>query len=157
MNLKQLLLKYKIKDIIARLIVLYPTQKKNKKGHIKALEELYKLNPTKSNVKIHVYKYYDNSDKRYYNYVSGIDNAGKLWALAYTEWNEWLAMKIDRRSLKEFNNIDIVCHCLWEMTFNGYSNKAIKKAGKRLANMRDNIKLEGEEYGLSKRAIKYRI
>jgi len=41
-------------------------------------------------------------------------------------------MRISRKSLGDFSEIDILCHCLWEMTYDGYSNKEVKKSAKEL-------------------------
>jgi hypothetical protein len=47
--------------------------------------------------------------------------------LSFTPWKEWLGMEIDEVSLKNYTGEEILCHCLWEMTFYGYNENDIQK------------------------------
>jgi len=50
-----------------------------------------------------------------------------LYAIEFTDWGEWLAMKIEQESLSEYSELDIIGHYLWEMTFYGFTQEKIKK------------------------------
>jgi len=145
MNLKELISKYNYEIIITRLIQLYPEQRR--KGYRKALKELSNLEVKSSKMKLNVYKYFDKDDKRYYIYVDGKDENNDVWAIEFTDWNEWLGMKIEAKSMQEFTLLDIVCHALWEMTFCGYSQKKIKEERNELKRRIDSIKEEDLEKG----------
>ena len=46
-------------------------------------------------------------------------------------------------AFKTCSQVDIVCHCLWEMTYYGFSNKDVKKERKKLkSNIIKSIKKE---------------
>lgn len=120
MIFKDLLLKYDKIIILKRLVELYPDQKKNIGGYDDTLNELFLLKPVSSDVQIHIRKYYDKWDKQYYVHVNGIDKNKKIWAMDFTDWKEWLGMKIYYSTLKRYNKLDIICHCLWEMTNDFY-------------------------------------
>ncbi|KKL97167.1 hypothetical protein LCGC14_1837140, partial [marine sediment metagenome] len=123
---------------------LYPDQKKSLKGYTNALAELSSLEVRNSKLKLNVVKDYDKDEKLYYAMVDGIDKNKQCWAIEFTDWNEWLGMKITLKSMQEYTLLDIVCHALWEMTFCGYSQKKIKKERDEL-NRRINENIKKEE------------
>lgn len=49
-----------------------------------------------------------------------------VWALDFSTWSDWLTWRIDSEVHKNFSEVDIICHCLWEMTFMGFDEKSIK-------------------------------
>jgi antitoxin (DNA-binding transcriptional repressor) of toxin-antitoxin stability system len=53
-------------------------------------------------------------------------NAETGWALSLTPWEEWLGMQIDSETLDTFAPPAIVAHCLWEMTFHGFTQEKIE-------------------------------
>lgn len=142
MILQEIIGKYKIKEIIKRLLEIYPEQKKNIAGYNKSLKELLYLSPKRSRVKINIDKFYDKDDKKYYYSVDGIDKNNESWAIEFTDWKEWIGMEISEETLKENTEIDILVHCLWEMTFVGFSNKNIKNEKNKLFNIMKSIKKE---------------
>lgn len=145
MIFKELILKYNYETILVRLIELYPEQEESLQGYRNALKELSNLKIRNSKMKLNVYKHFDEDDKRYYTFVDGIDKNNVVWGIEFTDWNEWLGMKINLKSLKEFTLLDIVCHALWEMTFCGYSQKKIKEERNELKRRIDSIKEEDLE------------
>lgn len=47
-------------------------------------------------------------------------------ALEFVPWREWLGMTIPRKLLSDFNEPEIIAHCLYEMTFHGFDEKKIQ-------------------------------
>ena len=43
-----------------------------------------------------------------------------------------MGMDIDPGSLSKYSAADILGHCLWEMTFYGYTQEAIRKQARQL-------------------------
>jgi len=41
------------------------------------------------------------------------------YAIEFTEWKQWLGMDIASVTLKRFLELEIITHCLYEMTFIG--------------------------------------
>ena len=59
--------------------------------------------------------------------VSGfVEKENMLYSLGDTRWEEWLGMKIYPDTMKNYDPIDIIIHCLWEMTFYGYTQEIIQ-------------------------------
>jgi len=72
-----------------------------------------------------------------YEDVGGIDDDGERWALDFTPWVKWLGMEIHPESVHSYSPAEIVAHCIWEMTWNGFTEEEIEKKknefGERLA------------------------
>ncbi|MBA7545077.1 hypothetical protein ES705_37440 [subsurface metagenome] len=49
------------------------------------------------------------------------------YALEMTFWDEWLSFNVLEKCLEVYGNADAVAHSLYEMTFFGYSSKAVDK------------------------------
>jgi len=135
MKFYQLLNKYPDKEIIARVVKLYPDQKKNIDGYITALYELRekKKKPSKMTIVLETVK-----EKGEEDWISILGKEKKeTYAIGLTSWREWLGMEINKGSLMGFRELDILAHCLWEMTWHGYSDKEVQKT---LAMMWDRVK-----------------
>ncbi len=132
-TLKELLPLFSDKEIINRLIKLIPHQKKNGVEYKRALNELRKLSSKEvKDIQIYIRKEYDTFDKKSYICTSGIDKDNKTWAIEFTPFEEWLGMIIHRKTLNNFSKLDIIAHCLFEMTWFGFTNKDVKKEAKNL-------------------------
>lgn len=121
---------YSDKEIVSRLLELYPKEKKNIKGYKEALKELREKRPRKKDMNLVLTKYKEDGEK--WTSVDGVDDKGQMWGLDMTRWSGWLAMGIGLKTLKNFPEIDIIAHALWEMTFHGYTDREIKNFGKML-------------------------
>ena len=116
------------------LLNLYPEEKKNISGYQKVFEKLRFLQPKESDVSIVISREEDDFDQTEYMDVSGYhnhpkENEGGLTtslALDFTPWNEWLGMDIDKDTLDGFSELEIIAHCLYEMTFVGFDEEDIK-------------------------------
>jgi hypothetical protein len=113
---------------------LYPDQASSLNGYERVFNELKTLPPINSEITILISNEIDSFDNEPYVNVSGynhsiasrsIDDLTDSLALEFTPWNEWLGMKIDEYSLKYFNELELICHCLHEMTFMGFNQKEI--------------------------------
>ena len=117
-TLKSLLDLYKDdNEIVERFIELYPEQKKD--GYLSVLKELRFINIKKSNTKIHLTT--EKEDDETWIKVYGIIKREE-WSIELTDWQEWLGMDIDKYSLKKFSELDIICYCLFEMTWWSFDN-----------------------------------
>jgi hypothetical protein len=140
MTFKDLIFKFSSETIINRLVELYPDQ--HKESYLEAISELKTLKSIKTIMQISVKEYGDVEDKKDYVDVCGINKEANNWALDFMDWREVLSMKITQDSINNFSLLDIVCHCLWEITFNGYSNTEIQAQFKELKDLIDEIKKE---------------
>jgi hypothetical protein len=100
---------------------------------------------------------YDNdpnfeSDKETYVDVSGqkkVPNPNDItngYAIEFLEWGKWLGMDLAKETIKNFSDLEIIAHCLYEMTFIDYDEEAIQEQFKSLNdNVEEYKKLTEEE------------
>ena len=140
MIFKDLIKKYPWKDVAKNFIRLYPDQLKNLDGYYNTYHELLEKNSKKSNMKIDI-NFVDNKEpeEQYYD-VYGTNGEIDLeftkkeisWALEFSSFSAWLGYTISEKLLEKMSELDIISHCLFEMTFMGYSDKDIKKEKRKL-------------------------
>jgi len=127
------------------LLDLYPDEKENIEGYQKMFNQLQLINPEPTNISIVVKWETDDFDNTKYVDVSGKYKNPKTeeeqfsQALEFTPWGEWLAMEIATESLQNFNELEIIAHCLYEMTFIGFEEEEIQEKIQ-------NIEAEAEKY-----------
>ncbi len=68
-------------------------------------------------------------------------------AIEFVPWNEWLGMNLDTETLNHFTELEIIAHCLHEMTFVGFDEKEIQE---QLDHVKD-IKEEYDQLTLEER------
>jgi hypothetical protein len=151
MNLPQLLEKHKNKEIVDRLIELYPDQKRSATGYRKVLKNLRSMPPVKRDeMKIDVYHVKDDLDpENIYEYesVSGVIEGEDIsYAIEYTPWNEWLGFELTENSLKNYSEVDIIAHCLWEMTWSGFEEEQIQE---KMSSLMETVKQIQKDHGES--------
>lgn len=145
MKFKELIDKYNWDDVRSTLLQLYSNQEKNIEGYEQIFEELRTLEPVETKLRIVIEDVFDEYDKKYYVDVSGKDgtlnkesepeyfkndevcNQEISYGIEFTDWAQWLVMDIDPESLLKYSGLDIIGHCLWEMTFYGFTQENIKE------------------------------
>ena len=67
--------------------------------------------------------------KAYFS-VSGVcteKGIKQSYAIEYMPWSEWLGCEVDKQVFKKMPKEEIAAHCLWEMTFMGFTQDKIRK------------------------------
>jgi hypothetical protein len=134
-------------------IQLYPDEKDSITGYEKVFNNLRIMEPVKSDITILVKNAFDDFDKNEYVDVSGYkkneirstNDLNDSLALEFTPWEKWLGMDLDDDSLNDFSELEIICHCLYEMTFFSFDQKEIKKELTRINDIVDEIDNMTEE------------
>ena len=62
---------------------------------------------------------------------------GNTWAFDFYTWDKWLGMEIYEATLIEYREIDIICRCLNDMTFWGFTQESVQKEFEELTKMMD--------------------
>lgn len=65
------------------------------------------------------------------------------YGLSMTPWAEWVGMVVEEPSLAEFPEVDILAHCLWEMSWHGFDEEDA-------ANVLTSLKASIDEYDQGK-------
>ncbi len=63
----------------------------------------------------------------------------EFYAIEFRPWEDWLGMEIDPETLKTISSLDIICHCLWEMTFIGYEQDEIQKQWQEILRTKNEV------------------
>lgn len=132
---------------------LYPKEKKNISGYETVFNNLKTLGPTETDFSIIVSNEKDDFDNEEYVHVSGYNNhpednedeSPNSFALEFTNWTEWLGMDMDEKSLSEFTELEIISHCLYEMTFFGFDQETIQEEMDEMEKEVEEIKNMTEE------------
>jgi hypothetical protein len=146
---------------------LYPEQEE----HIEKYEVMYEalkfLQPIEMDVDITLYQYHDDNGQPSVVDVSGINLNPKPTditiglAIEFTSWDKWLGMGIAQLTLKEFSELEIICHCLNEMTYAGFDESEIQSEFTKLKSIVDDYKAmsleEKEKNTISFEELKKRI
>ena len=124
------------------LLQLYSDQYKIIDEYRNVFEKLKNLEPEDCQMKIVVTEHDcdpdDESEIKTYVDVSGEDDTkdenGRTisYAIEFTDWKKWLGMDIATETLKSFSELEIIAHCLYEMTFIGYDETEIQEERKSL-------------------------
>ena len=148
MTLKQILKDYIWLNIKPKLLELYPDEEEN--GNLsfyeEVLERLRFMVPVSSDIMLQL-TYYEPDDFGGYGYVnvSGKDlNPGLSLpyitdncAIEFTPWNQWLGMEITEKTLRDFTELEILCHSLYEMTFVDFDEESIQGEMNKLKEIKD--------------------
>lgn len=100
------------------------------------------MNAANSDLEIVVVHQKDDFDGEEYIDVSGKYKNPKneeekySQAIEFTSWRQWLGMEISTESLTHFSELEIIVHCLYEMTFMGFEEEEIQEEFKTIE---DNI------------------
>ena len=116
------------------LVGLYPKQESSLAGYEKVLEQLQGIEPIASDWHIVVEWVEDWFDGKPYVHVCGRKRGDdQNWALDFTDWAEWLGMEIAPQSLETFADVEVLAHCLYEMTWYGFRPEDVAEVGRELA------------------------
>ncbi len=55
------------------------------------------------------------------------DSITNSYAIEFVKWEKWLGMKLATETLNNFNELEIIAHYLFEMTFCGYEQEEIQE------------------------------
>ena len=149
MTLKDLIQSNSWLSIETILLQLYPGEEINRFGYLDVFDELLYMNPEDSDIEIVVEQQIDDFDGEEYVDVSGSYKNPKeeefSQALEFTPWNEWLGIDISQESLDDFTELEIIAHCLFEMTFVGFEEEVIQEEMESMENSIEEFKNMSDE------------
>lgn len=117
----------KVKDA---LLKHYPDQKKNIKGYKYVFETLRLMRPRDSKEEMIIDIRRVGRGRNAYFDVSGMckeNGKEQSYGIEYTPWSKWLGYEINKKVLKKMTKEEIAAHCLWEMTFAGFTQDKIRR------------------------------
>lgn len=134
MTLQNLIKKNDWLSVELTLMNLYPDLDQIIETYKEMFQKLQAMTLTQSDIQIELeHCFEDETDIESYVHVSGQkpipdnSNVTESLAIEFVPWSEWLGMSIHRRTLKEFNELEIITHCMVEMAFAGFEEKDIQE------------------------------
>lgn len=129
------------------LTSLYPDQEEGLNAYKKVFGTLQRMTPTDSDIEIVLTPFYDDET----NEASYVDVSGRKpnskdsplsesLAIEFVPWTQWLGMTISSDTSKDFSELEIISHCLYELTFAGYDEKEIQRQFSSLKSIVDEYK-----------------
>lgn len=160
MKLNRLVATRSWEEVWTALVRLYPDQEKSMEGYRYVFETLKTLTPSETIMRICIEAAVDEDTGDTYHDVSGKDGTlhkeqsdvpeqfrqgdrGEQevsYGIELTNWADWLGMEIDPDTLTCYAEPDIIAHCLWEMTFFGYTQEDIRRQMDEIDQSRDSAK-----------------
>ena len=121
-------------QVIATFEALYP----HRARYIARYERIYRLLRQTSVAELEIeivlapYQDLEDGGKNYIDvfgqrtWIAGADFPTRI-ALEFWPWSDWLGMSIAEETMQNFTETQIICHCLYEMTFFGYTEATIQQ------------------------------
>ena len=92
----------------------------------------------------------EGDGKKYYTVLGLKSDEDVLYNLMFTDWEEWLGFEVAEKLINTMNFSEITAHCIWEMTWNGWTkeereyNLAIQEKGKEIQKSITELKLKNK-------------
>lgn len=157
MKLSELIKSYNWLSVELTLLKLYPDHNQMLDEYRKVYEKLKVTEPADYDELEIILTEYDSdpdfdSDKETYVDVLGQkknsdpNDISNSYAIEFLEWDKWLGMDLALQTTKNFSDLEIIAHCLYEMTFIDYDEDVIQQQLKSLTDtVEEYKKLTDEE------------
>lgn len=133
---------------------LYPDQEESIEDYREVFEKLTTITPVDTKMIIVLATVEDDFDPEEPNsYVDvsgrkpkgGEDPDETSYAIEFEEWEKWLGMDLAPETLQNFNELEIIAHCLFEMTFCGFDEEEIQEQFEDIKKTNDELKSLSKE------------
>jgi len=118
---------------------LYQSEEDDINAHKEAFDELLLLPEESSDIQIEI-RHIKDDEEEYYE-VCGIEKIQENGeektehlAIEFTPWSEWLGMEISKDTEKKYNELEIISHCLYEMTYAGFTEEEVQNEFSKFKN-----------------------
>ncbi len=147
MTLKKVIAKSNWERVRQVFLLNYPSQKKTITGYESVYKKLRSKSPASSKMKLYCEQQEPTikGDEQFHE-LYGIDGTkredGELekFSLSLSPWSLWLGSSLSKEILSNYTIEEIISHCLYEMTFHGFSEAEIKKFNKELVAQNEDYK-----------------
>jgi len=131
----------------ATLLAIYPEQIESINAYEEVYNKLQTMEPKEVAIDIILTQHYDDEtlepscvDVSGINLNATEDDITNGLAIEFCPWNEWLGMGIDELTLKEFTELEIIAHCLYELTYAGYDENEIQEEFDKIKGIQEEYK-----------------
>ena len=140
-TLHEVLHKTNVENVLAVLKTHYKSSENDLEGYRKLMNKLSAIKPEFCKYQISIEHVSEGGEE--YEHVSGvIPGDEQAYGIEFIPREQWLGMHLTEDTLKNYSAEDIVAHCLWEMTFFGFTDSEVQKKKDDL--MESCLEAEGE-------------
>jgi GNAT superfamily N-acetyltransferase len=154
LKLKDLIKKHTFLSVSYILLELYPEEKKNLHGYGEVYDRLLTLPESESDMMITLRKvpdkdfaegFYIDVSGRKVNPSNNKNDEHTTYGIEFHPWSEILGMEIEPETLRNYTELEIIAHCLYEITFISFDEEEIRKEWDNIKKMTDEIDNMSEE------------
>lgn len=120
------------------LLNLYSDQADSTEGYKKVFGDLQTMEPVNDEMLIVLTECKYDNDEENNPQSTYVDVSGRKlksdpssltdsYAIEFVKWKNWLGMEIAPETADNFTELEIIAHCLYEMTFCGYEQEEIQQ------------------------------
>lgn len=148
MTLKEIFEKTAWPEVAIALVTEYPNQRKSIQGYETVYDGLRKRETSPSTSQLAVELVEDNLEPGsfYYDVYGKKEGDGEILGLMFTPWSEWMGMEITKETLSALSPEEIVAHCLYEMTFCGFTEKEMEYEREKTIKTVEEAKTDPDSY-----------
>ncbi len=146
MKLKNLIYNTEWLSVEYVLLDLYPDVKENIEDYKEIFLDLNKMCPIESSIILEIDRMWEDGEETNYANVYGHDptlpdnSITKCIAIEFRPWTEWLNYEIGMDAKEEWNEFEIICHSLIEMTLDGLTQEEIKSSLDEIISITNSVK-----------------
>lgn len=135
------------------LVQLHPDVEEDIEAYEKVFKLLQVMPAKTSKVTIELNLITEDCDEDGFVDVSGyytdpaerIDPFSNSLAIEFVPWEEWLGMELDQHALATFSELEIIAHCLHEMTYGGFEQEEIQTQFEELKGIKEDYEKQSPE------------
>lgn len=128
MILKDLVIEASEKEVMDILLLQYQFSENDLLGYQEVLAKLKNMEPISSECQILIEHMVDCEGEGYEHVHGSIPGEEITRSLLFISHEEWLGMEITQSTLQNYSSAEIVAHCLYEMTFCGFSSSEVEES-----------------------------
>lgn len=125
-KLHEILHRTNVENVVSALKVHYKSSENDIDGYRELINELFAMHPVSSKYLISI-EHVCEDDDEYENVFGVIPGDEQPYGIEFTPFEEWLGMHLTEDTLMNYSDEDIIAHCLWEMTFFGFTDAEIQR------------------------------
>ena len=131
MTVHEILLRQSWQDVKQAILKLYPRQRRNlkhRRGYCAVFRKVQNIQPADTGYLLRIEDISDEENSLYYDvyYLNGIDH-NDHYSLAGDVWANIMGLTVSESLVQQFGEPAIVVHCLYEMTFYGFTEEKIRR------------------------------
>jgi hypothetical protein len=142
--------------------IAFKHYQENHQGYNKVQDILANIEPVETEYTIHVDyveeefgRPLEDYEKYHHVFAKKEGEPDMTYSLGFSPWAEWAGCTIAKETLKKYKKADIVTHCIYDMTFYGWTEEETQKQAKELQERIDDMERWREEGTLDDHCVTF--